>query len=160
MTYEQRMAVLNAWLRAELAPRFTMPRDLDPKVVATDVLEAINSHLPARLTEDQVRGFLSTILKDITRNAKSRTLPTTKEFIDATRGAVETLKAMAATPLADTPSIDPVALTAKRVRAREPIGDMWLRGSLRQLLMAKTGITNEDLAPYDLYIAANMQYDH
>jgi hypothetical protein len=52
----------------------------------------------------------------------------------------------------------PLRLAAGRIRARQPVGDHYLRGERRQQLIRDHGITDADLEPYDLYMTAHMQY--
>ena len=50
MNYDERMQFLKDWFKSDIVSRFNMPRDLDPTIVAMDVIEAIT--LPS------VRDFL------------------------------------------------------------------------------------------------------
>jgi len=66
-----------------------MPRDVDPKIAAMDVIEAINGNLPSPLTEERIGILLASITREVSRSAKSRTLPTAKEFVDAVKALTQ-----------------------------------------------------------------------
>lgn len=157
MTYEQRIALVGQWFKTEIAPRFSMPNGLDPRIVINDVIEGINAHIPSNLDRERIGNLLASITKEIARSAKSRTLPTAKDFIDATRAASQAYSTPSPTHPTRTTSIDPLRLAAARIRAKETVGEGYLKGARREALMKEHGITETDLAPYDLYIAAHKQ---
>lgn len=157
MTYEQRIALIRRWFLADITTRFSMPNGVDPKVAATDIIEGINSNTPSQLTAEQIGNLLASITKEIARSAKSRTLPTTKDFIDATKAASQTRSQALGTTTTQNTSMDPLRLAAARIRTGQPVGEDWIKGNRRELLIKQCGITEDQLAPYDLYIAAHMQ---
>lgn len=159
MDYDQRITHIKSWFKAEIARRFSMPKDLDPITAATDVVEAINSSLPANLTAEKMTSFLQSILKEVSRNARSRTLPIPKDFIDAAGKVAKARSGDAGAPSNSASYLDTLKITEARVRAGEPVGDTWLRGTMRQRLLDNTALTENDLAPYDSALAcgAHMQ---
>lgn len=153
MTYEQRIAVIRDWFKAEIAPRFSMPKDVDARIAASDTIEAVNANIAAR--HQDLTPILASALKQLTASARSRTLPTVKEFREAALTASKSYTE-AATGTIST-SNNTYQVVAKKVRAGEAIGDQWLRNTMRKELLENTDLTDEDLKPYDLYIAAHKQ---
>lgn len=155
MDYNQRISHISNWFKSDIIIRFNMPRDVDAKVSAMDVIEAINANLPSPLSAEQVGNLLASITKEVSRSAKSRTLPTIKEFIDAARASSQSRQT--ATHNADSTSwrIDPLQIAVKRVRAGESLCESWLRGPKRKQLLEH--VTEDQLRKYDLYIAAHKQ---
>jgi hypothetical protein len=157
MTYDQRINQITFWFRDEISTRFNMPNGLDPKVLVNDIVEAINSNLPSRLTQEQMGNILAHIAKDVTRAAKTRTLPLPASFVEAAKSATEGHRTSSATTLAETPSMTPEQAAAARIRKGLPLSARWLVGERRQRLIEQCGLTEDELRPYDLYIAAHMQ---
>ena len=153
MTYEQRIAVIRDWFKSEIAPRFSMPKDVDARIAASDTIEAVNANIAAK--HQDLTPILASALKQLTASARSRTLPTVKEFREAALTASKS-HTEAATGTISTSS-STYQVVARKVRAGEAIGDQWLRNTMRKELLENTDLTDEDLRPYDLYIAAHKQ---
>lgn len=156
MDYNQRISLITNWFKSDMIVRFNMPKDIDPKVAALDVIEAINSNMPSHFDSERIGNFLASITKEVSRSAKSRTLPTPKDFVDAARASTQTQQISTHSGLNETGDTDPVKLIAAKVRAGEPIGDGWLFGERRQKLLKL--VSESQLERYDLYIAAHKQY--
>lgn len=156
MDYDERIALVTNWFKAEIAVRFSMPNAIDPKVAATDVIEAVNSQLPSQLNKERIGNLLASITREVARSAKSRTLPPTKEFIDAARATVEAHLKASTMPTLPEENNSPARRVAALIRRGEPVGEHWFKGSMRQQLR-DAGVTDDEMHPYDLYIAAHMQ---
>jgi hypothetical protein len=61
MDYSQRISHISNWFKSDIIIRFNMPRDVDPKVSAMDVIEAINANLPSPLSAEQIGNLLASI---------------------------------------------------------------------------------------------------
>lgn len=155
MNYDQRIASITNWFRSEITIRFNMPRDVDPKIAAMDVIEAINSNLPSPLTEERIGTLLASITREVSRSAKSRTLPTAKEFVDAVKALTQSGQIAPRSSTEGAWRIDPLQIALKRIRAGEPLCESWLKGSKREQLLRHINVG--DLEPYDLYMAAHTQ---
>lgn len=155
MNYDQRIAHITNWFRSDITVRFNMPRDVDPKIAAMDVIEAINGNLPSPITEERIGNLLASITKEVSRSAKSRTLPTAKEFVDAVRALTQSGQIAPKSSTDGAWRIDPLQIAIKRVRAGEPLCESWLMGGKREQLLRH--VNDGDLQPYDLYIAAHTQ---
>lgn len=155
MNYDQRISQITNWFRSDITIRFNMPRDVDAKVAAIDVIEAINANLPAALTKERIESLLALILKEASQSAKSRTLPTVKEFVDAVKALTQSGQIASHSASRSQWDADPLQIALKRIRAGEPVCDSWLKGIKREQLLRH--VNNGDLEPYDLYITAHTQ---
>ena len=155
MNYDQRMAIISNWFKADIVPRFNMPRDVDARISASDVMEAVNSNIPSPTTPERMGNLLASITKEVARSAKSRTLPTIKEFVDAARISAQSHQTASHSANSDSWRIDPLEITVKRVRAGEAICQSWLSGIRRTELLKH--VSEDQLRKYDLYIAAHTQ---
>jgi hypothetical protein len=151
MNYDQRISRLKDWFGQDIVCRFNMPRDLNPKIVAMDVIEAINSIIPNNTDKEQMGRLLASVTKEAAQSAKTRTLPSTREFIEATREACRS-RSQGHTASTAT-SLDPYQVNANRIRQREPVGDMYLRDPHRKKLIEEYHLTEEDFSGYDKWIA-------
>lgn len=155
MNYDQRIGHIKDWFKSDITVRFTMPREIDPKIAANDVIEAINSNLPSPITAERIASLLASITKEVSRSAKSRTLPTAKEFVDAVRSLTQSGQIAPRSSTEMAWRIDPLQIAIKRIRAGEPLCESWLNGGKREQLLRHVNVN--DLEPYDLYIAAHTQ---
>lgn len=157
MNYDERISHLKEWLKTDILTRFNMPRDLDPKIVAMDLIEAINRNLPSSTTPELMSHLLASIAKEVAQSARSRTLPPIKDFLDAARNASRSGVAPHTEP--SHTSLDPYAMAAQRIRSGQAVSDTYLKGPSREKLKQKTGITDLELEPYDmmLHSAAHKQ---
>jgi len=156
MDYNHRIAIITDWFKSDMIVRFNMPRDIDPKIAAIDVIEAINSNMPSHLNGEQIGNFLAAITKEVSRSAKSRTLPTAKEFLEAARASSQTHQISTHSAPTSLDYTDPLKIAVARIRAGNPVADSWLFGVRRKQILQH--VSESDLEKYDLYIAAHMQY--
>lgn len=157
MTYEQRIAIITRWFRDDIAIRFNMPSNIDPKIAASDVIEAINSQIPSHLSAEQIGNLLASTAKEIARSARSRTLPPARDFVEATLQASSAFRVSTPTSATQPHQIDPLRLAAKKIKRGDAVGEDWIKGERRKQLLSNGLVTEADLHPYDLYIAAYKQ---
>lgn len=157
MDYSQRIAHIKSWFKSEVTKRFSMPKDLDALTVATDAIEAINSNLPSNLTPALLTLLLEKTLKDAMRNARSRTLPLPKDFAESAGRASKDAGAPASASSSSGSTLDSLKVAEARIRAAQPVSDLFLRGTMRKMLLENTSITESDLVPYELAVAAHKQ---
>jgi len=155
MDYNQRISHISNWFKSDIIIRFNMPRDVDAKVSAMDVIEAINANLPSPLSAEQIGNLLASITKEVSRSAKSRTLPTITEVMDAARASSQSRQIVPHSADSTSWRIDPLQIAVKRVRAGESLCESWLHGPKRKQLLEH--VTEDQLQKYDLYIAAHKQ---
>ena len=151
MNYDERISFLKEWFKSDIARRFNMPRDLEPTVVAMDIIEAINRNLPSKVTKERMSSLVAPIAKEVTQSAKTRTVPSVKEFMDA----MSKVSKSHAEPRTDTSDDlpDSYQLNANRIRSGGAIGELYLRGKHRKKLIEEYHITEEELQPYDEWVA-------
>lgn len=151
MNYDERILFLKEWFKSDIAKRFNMPRDLEPTVVAMDIIEAINRNLPSKVTKERMSSLVAPIAKEVTQSAKTRTVPSVKEFMDA----MSRVSKSHAEPRTDTSDDlpDSYQLNANRIRSGAAVGELYLRGKHRKKLIEEYHITEEDLHPYDEWVA-------
>ncbi len=149
MNYDQRISYLKNWLRNDILSRFNMPRDLDQKIIAMDTIEAVNNNIPSNIDSERLSQLVASITKELAQSATSRTLPSIKLFIDATRSASKKLGEGRTAAARSPEGLDTLKITEARIRAGESISDTFLRGTMREMLIAKTSITDADLEAYE-----------
>lgn len=156
MNFEQREAAIKGWFKTEMATRFTLPKDINPVNVATDVIESVNANIPSGVSQPYFDHMLKEITKQVTRGARSRLLPVPKDFVDATRNASKSASEGGYSGASTVRDMDPYKITEKRVHRGEPIAEAFLHGRQRAALLERTSLTDADL---DKYIApdAHMQ---
>jgi|TARA_R110000744_G_scaffold113517_1_gene212636 hypothetical protein len=158
MNYDQRILHIKQWFKSSVLTRFTPPNGVDPLIVAVDTIEAINANIPADADINLMNHYLDSIIKETTRQAKSRTLPVIEKFTLAARGVSVRGSGVV---LIDGPAtrVDrEYIITEGRVKRGEAISDIYLSGHARQTLLMTTSVTKEDLDKY-LAPAARMQYN-
>lgn len=148
MNYDERIQVIKDWFRNDMLTRFTPPPGADPKMIATDTIEAVNNNIPSNTTKEQMNNILSSLTKDIVHSAKSRTLPIVKDFIVSTRKCTQTLREAGSMANSTEWSLDPFDVAARRIRAGEPVGEAYLHGRQKAELMRRTGINEGDIQKY------------
>lgn len=156
MNYDQRISYLKNWIKTDILPRFNMPKDLDPKIVAMDVIEAVNSNIPNGTDAKRMSQLVASIAKEVAQSARSRTLPPVKDFIDATRKATSAYADRSITTTTK-PKILAHKISADRIRQRQPVSDYYITGTGRKILIEEYGMKNSDFEPYDVALAAHMQ---
>ena len=155
LNYDQRISLLKDWFAKEILTRFNMPRDLDPKIVAMDIIEAVNRNIPNNTDAQRMQHLVALTAKEVVQSATTRTVPSVKEFTSAIR-KVSQSHGERHTVAVGT-SFDPYQLAAKRIRSGDAVSDMYLGGVHREKLINDFGITEADLHPYDLANAAHTQ---
>jgi hypothetical protein len=151
MTYEQRIEFLKDWFKTNIVTRFNMPRDLDPTIVAMDVIEAINRNIPSNATHERMSSLVAPIAKEITQSARTRTLPSVKEFIEAMNAGRQS-HGQAHTDDVTT-EVDMYQLSAKRILRGCAVSDLYLRDPHRKKLIDEYDLTEKDFEPYDQWLA-------
>lgn len=149
--YDQRILFLKQWFKDEIVTRFNMPRDLDPTTVAMDVIDALNRNLPNQITQERMSHLVALTAKEVTQSAKTRTLPSVKEFTDGLRAAMkgDTRGATAPTQYV----ADHYAINAQRIAQCKAVPDMYLRDPHRKKLIEEHGLSEENFEPYQHYLA-------
>jgi hypothetical protein len=93
--------------------------------------------------------------KEVVQSATTRTVPSVKEFTNAIRKVSQSHGEPSVGPSKFV--LDSYHLAATRIRSGDAVSDMFLSGVHREKLINDFGITDADLEPYDLALAAYMQ---
>lgn len=153
MTYDERITVIKKWFKESITTRFSLPSGIEPAIVFNDTVEAVNSQVPNSITLDKINIILASVTKEISRSAKSRTLPIVKEFVDATKMASVRLSVATQGTSVTSYDHDTYRIAEARIRKGEKISELFLRGTMRDKLLEITSITAKDLEPYEKYLA-------
>lgn len=146
MNYEQRTAVIKDWFKSDIATRFTVPTGVDPKVMASDCIEVMNSYIPPVKDIERLKYILTETQKLLVRTSRTRTIPIAKDFSAAATQVIKQLEPdQAHTSLH---KLDPLAIAAKRIKAREPVGESYLKGELLKALLGTKLVSELDIAAY------------
>lgn len=151
MNYDQRISFLKQWFKDDIVSRFNMPRDLDPTVVAMDVIDAINRNIPDGITQERLSSLVAPIAKEVTQSARTRTLPSVKEFLEAMRNTRQSHGEPRSGP--SHLSVDTYQLNADRIRQQNAVSEMYLRDPHRKKLIEEYNLTEKDFEPYDKWFA-------
>jgi hypothetical protein len=146
MNFDLRMQMVRQWLKDDLLPRFSAPNNVDKATAANDVAETVNANLPFVQSKDQFKFYLDAVCKHVIRNARGRTLPVPKDFVDACREAAKTKTSESA--IRTEWRCNPYKITERRVKAGEAIGSTWLSERAIRDLIANTSLTICELQPY------------
>jgi len=147
MNYDQRIAHIKEWFGTDILTRFNMPRDLDPKIVALDIIEAINRNLPNKTTKERMHHFTQTITKEVTQTATSRTLPQVKAFTDACKVASQSHGDGRTTAASDF--LDPWVIAAKRIASGQPVNEDFLKEPRRSRLISEYKVSESSFEQYN-----------
>jgi len=146
MNFDQRIAIITNWFKSDIATRFNAPVGVDPKIMASDCIEITNNSIPSGVTPERLRYILDETKKTLVRNAKTRTIPIAKDFSIA---AQEVSKRMSPDekPTQSEP-LDELTINARRIKARQPVSESYLRGNLLQELLNRKLVDEIDIAAY------------
>jgi len=155
MNYEQRIAIIKDWFKSDIATRFTVPSGVDPKVMASDCIEILNSCIPPVKDIKRLKYILTETQKLLVKTSRTRTIPIAKDFSTA---AAEVIKRLEPDQVnTSLHKLDPLAIAAKRIKAREPVGESYLKGELLKALLGTKLVSELDIAAYKQHNEENNQ---
>lgn len=160
MNYEHRIAIVRRWFKEQIAPRFSIPPGLDPKMTAQDICETVNRSIPSNLSDEQINHILGTTTAALVSAAKTRTVPIPSVFQQATsKGVSALLKAGAANTTNDGPDLDPLSINARRIKRGDAVSEYYITGGGRSELVTRGLVTQEELVHYDIYVERHLKKD-
>jgi hypothetical protein len=148
MIFEQRMALVKAWMKEEIMPRFSPPSGLDASKLAMDIAEAVNSAVPNVTNEQHFKYLLEQVQKNILKSARTRVMPTVKEF----SAACSKLAIPDEAKVNEGWKLCPYTITEKQVRSDQPIAAYWLEEHRLAELLDNTNLTMEDMRKYTAHM--------
>ena len=157
MTFDERMSQIRSEITGMLAT-YAVPKHLDNENKVRQEIEGlarmVNHKLPNDTTPDHIRGTFERASMKLKSAHTSRTWPTGKD-IDAavTKSMTTTMSSLPANKGPWKP--DTLAINARRIKAGEPVGETYITGKLAERMVAQGLVTEEELAPYLVYLDAH-----
>ena len=162
MTYDERIFVLIGEL-AKILEGYATPKHLNTRQKEEDearnIVRMLNQKFPNDTTEDHIRGTMDRAMLKLKEAHKSRTWPTAAAISAAVSKSMSTAKS--SLPKSNgTWKPDSLEINAKRIKAGEPVGQMYIQGKLAERMVRDGLVTEEELAPYLVYIDAHRPLTH
>ena len=162
MTYDERIFVLIGEL-AKILEGYATPKHLNTRQKEEDearnIVRMLNQKFPNDTTEDHIRGTMDRAMLKLKEAHKSRTWPTAADISAAVSKSMSTAKS--SLPKGDaTWKPNSLEINAKRIKAGEPVGQMYIQGKLAERMVRDGLVTEEQLAPYLVYIDAHRPLTH
>ena len=157
MTYDERIFILIGEL-AKILEGYAPPKHLDTRKKeeeeAKNIVRMLNQKFPNDTTADHIRGTMDRALLKLKEAHTSRTWPTGKEIAAAVSKSLTTSRS--SLPANKGPwKPDTLAINARRIKAGEPVGETYITGKLAERMVAQGLVTEEELAPYLVYLDAH-----
>ena len=162
MTYEERTRVILSEL-IKMMQGYATPKHLDTRQKEEDearnIVRMLNQKFPNDTTEDHIRGTMDRAMLKLKEAHKSRTWPTAADISAAVSKSMTTSKSSLPSGNA-TWKPDSLEINAKRIKAGEPVGQMYIQGKLAERMVRDGLVTEDELAPYLVYIDAHRPLTH
>jgi hypothetical protein len=157
MTFDERMAQIRSEI-TEMLATYAIPKHLDTENKVRQEIEGlarmVNHKLPSDTTQDHIRGTFERASMKLKSAHTSRTWPTGKDIDAAVTKSMTTSHSFS--PDNKGPwKPDTLEINARRIRAGEPVGETYLTGKLAERMVSKGLVTEEQIAPYLVYLDAN-----
>jgi hypothetical protein len=162
MTYDERVRVILSEL-IKMMQGYATPKHLDTRQKEEDearnIVRMLNQKFPKDTTEDHIRGTMDRAMLKLKEAHKSRTWPTAADISAAVSKSMSTAKS--SLPKGNgTWKPNSLEINAKRIKAGEPVGQMYIQGKLAERMVRDGLVTEEELAPYLVYIDAHRPLTH
>lgn len=162
MTYEERTRIILSEL-IKMMQGYATPKHLDTRQKEEDearnIVRMLNQKFPNDTTEDHIRGTMDRAMLKLKEAHKSRTWPTAADISAAVSKSMSTSKSSLPSGNA-TWKPDSLEINAKRIKSGEPVGQMYIKGKLAERMVREGLVTEEQLAPYLVYIDAHRPLTH
>jgi hypothetical protein len=162
MTYEERTRVILSEL-IKMMQGYATPKHLNTQAKQEDearnIVRMLNQKFPNDTTEDHIRGTMDRAMLKLKEAHKSRTWPTAADISAAVSKSMSTSKSSLPSGNA-TWKPDSLEINAKRIKAGEPVGQMYIQGKLAERMVREGLVTEDELAPYLVYIDAHRPLTH
>jgi hypothetical protein len=156
MTYDERVTVILGEL-IKMMEGYAEPRHLNTQKKKEDevrnIVRMLNQKFPNDTTEDHIRGTMDRAMLKLKEAHKSRTWPTAADISAAVSKSMNTSKSSLPKAMGWKP--DSLEVNAKRIKAGEPVGEMYIQGKLAERMVRDGLVTEEELAPYLVYLDAH-----
>jgi len=162
MTYDERVRVILSEL-IKMMQGYATPKHLDTRQKEEDearnIVRMLNQKFPKDTTEDHIRGTMDRAMLKLKEAHKSRTWPTAADISAAVSKSMSTAKSSLpkGNGMWKPHSLE---INAKRIKAGEPVGQMYIQGKLAERMVRDGLVTEDELAPYLVYIDAHRPLTH
>ena len=162
MNYDARMQLIRNELMNILGT-YAIPKHLEDekraKAEVEGICRLINQKFPNDTNEDHIRGTMDRAMLKLKEAHKSRTWPTAADISAAVSKSMYSAKS--SLPKGNgTWKPNSLEINAKRIKAGEPVGQMYIQGKLAERMIREGLVTEEELAPYLVYIDAHRPLTH
>jgi len=162
MNYDERTRVILSEL-IKMMQGYATPKHLDTRQKEEDearnIVRMLNQKFPNDTTEEHIRGTMDRAMLKLKEAHKSRTWPTAAAISAAVSKSMTTSKSSLPSGNA-TWKPDSLEINAKRIKAGEPVGQVYIQGKLAERMVRDGLITEDELAPYLVYIDAHRPLTH
>jgi hypothetical protein len=148
MDFQKRM-ILTTSIITDFLRQYQRPTHLDDQGALREIsmiAEEVNNLVSTSHDPEGFRGRIETALRYIRRSYTQRTWPTPAHFVKAMEATVVSSKPIEGGTEGGT--LDPIKINAKRIKAREAVGDSWLWGRNAKMLLASRLVTIDDLTEH------------
>lgn len=149
MTYDERIRVILGEL-IKMMEGYAEPKHLNTHKKKEDevrnIVRMINQKFPNDTTEDHIRGTMDRAMLKLKETHKSRIWPTAADISTAISKSMNSAPTRTAAFGPWKPNS--LAINARRIKAGEPVGDMYIEGEMAKQMIKGGYITEADLAPY------------
>ena len=156
MKYEQRFAIITGEL-LKMLEGYATPKHLNTdkkhRDEITNITRMLNTKFPNDTTEDHIVGTMDRAMLKLKEAHKSRTWPTAADISMAVSKSMTTSKSSLPKAIGWKP--DSLEVNAKRIKAGEPVGEMYIQGKMAERMVRDGLVTEEELAPYLVYLDAH-----
>ena len=156
MKYEQRFAIITGEL-LKMLEGYATPKHLNTdkkhRDEITNMARMLNTKFPNDTTEDHIVGTMDRAMLKLKEAHKSRTWPTAADISTAVSKSMTTSKSSLPKAIGWKP--DSLEVNAKRIKAGEPVGEMYIQGKMAERMVRDGLVTEEELAPYLVYLDAH-----
>lgn len=157
MNYEERKKIISGWLLQTLK-RYEAPSHMDDNAMREEMVlmvEDINSEIPTGTNEGGLKYILGKSAEYVRKQQTSRRWPPISLFV---KGVRENRSSMVEDHIAIThqpKDFDESHIMARKIKKAEPVGEWWINGSGRQMILDTGIVTNQDFEPYEKYLRYN-----
>ena len=148
MKYEQRFAIITGEL-LKMLEGYATPKHLNTdkkhRDEITNMARMLNTKFPNDTTEDHIVGTMDRAMLKLKEAHKSRTWPTAADISTAVSKSMTTSKSSLPKAIGWKP--DSLEVNAKRIKAGEPVGEMYIQGKMAERMVRDGLVTEEELAP-------------
>tara|TARA_R110000765_G_scaffold104478_1_gene194297 strand:- start:215 stop:901 length:687 start_codon:yes stop_codon:yes gene_type:complete len=150
LNYSTRTQIIGKWLQGVLK-RYTPPQGMTNDTLLQEmkfIVQDINGVTPAHVNEGLLELFLERTDRQVRAVHGARNWPSVKVFVNAAKTAGDETNRAIADSTTDKWILNPLAVVAKKVAAKEHVSVDYLYGRLSQSLLHTTSVTEEDLDEY------------